>query len=523
MPSVRVTFLFAATVLVIGGCAPAGPLRKANQTTIDSTGEDVCQSLYQETDRDIYKIATDFSKTNADRTNFLKEEKTKVHFGEPCWTTAFERHQYYDLLYAEFDDEGNAVDVAKGAAYRDSELYLIETQLTALLAKEGGLNLVVFTHGWHGNARPDNSYSLEFKGLLIDIAKGEEALARGRSSPSAVGPSPSSPAKAFRTIGIEIAWRGDSFDTYVNVWDRKLAADTISKGAVHELFAFLNQFYLDHSCHSTARPVAAAASPCGSVHMLSIGHSFGALIDFQAFVGRLESGLNVDPCDRAYGFGDMTILLNPAFEGVRYRSFFNNAMIRPVIWGSYYGDPANKCTVNTAQTNAGPQVPTVVTLQSLGDWATGTTFPIFRWFTAPYSQTVSAEESFEQTHALGWIPGFRTHTLHYATGRGSVDACVTAPAYSGPDGPKGYCPFAADSVRTGAVDSNKFSSLLLTLDPSGIKGAVPDYLPLWSVAVDKKIMYDHDDFWNPEIVRLISLLFEDAYVQSERLHGQRAP
>jgi hypothetical protein len=273
MPSVRVTFLFAATVLVIGGCAPAGPLRKANQATIDSTGAETCQAPYQETDRDIYKIATDFSKTNADRTNFLKEEKTKVHFGEPCWTTAFERHQYYDLLYAEFDDEGNAVDVAKGAAYRDSELYLIETQLTALLAKEGGLNLVVFTHGWHGNARPDNSYSLEFKGLLIDIAKGEEALARGRSNPSAVGPSPSSPAKAFRTIGIEIAWRGDSFDTYVNVWDRKLAADTISKGAVHELFAFLNQFYLDHSCHSTARPVAAAESPCGSVHMLSIGHS----------------------------------------------------------------------------------------------------------------------------------------------------------------------------------------------------------------------------------------------------------
>ena len=54
MPSVRVTFLFAATVLVIGGCAPAGPLRKANQATIDSTAAETCQALYQETDRDIY-------------------------------------------------------------------------------------------------------------------------------------------------------------------------------------------------------------------------------------------------------------------------------------------------------------------------------------------------------------------------------------------------------------------------------------------------------------------------------------
>jgi hypothetical protein len=219
----------------------------------------------------------------------------------------------------------------------------------------------------------------------------------------------------------------------------------------------------------------------------------------------------------------MTFLLNPAFEGVRYRSFFNNAMTRPLIWGSYYGDPTNKCTAHTAEINAGPQLPTVVTLQSLGDWATGTTFPIFRWFTAAFSQTVSAEKYFEQTHALGWIPAFRTHTLNYATGGAAVDACVTAAAFSERDDPKGFCPFATGPVLTGAVDANKFKTLLLTLDPSAIKGSVPDYMPIWSVAVDKNIMYDHDDFWNPEIVRLISLLFEDAYVQSERLHGQRAP
>jgi len=49
----------------------------------------------------------------------------------------------------------------QGAAYKDSELYSIESELTQLLAKEGGLNLVAFTHRRHGNARPDNVYSLE--------------------------------------------------------------------------------------------------------------------------------------------------------------------------------------------------------------------------------------------------------------------------------------------------------------------------------------------------------------------------
>lgn len=46
---------------------------------------------------------------------------------------------------------------------------------------------------------------------------------------------------------------------------------------------------------------------------------------------------------------------------------------------------------------------------------------------------------------------------------------------------------------------------------------VPSYMPLWTISVDTSIMKDHDDFWNPQIVRLIALLFQDAYDQADKL------
>jgi hypothetical protein len=511
---IAISILLIATLLT-AGCTSSGPLRKADQTTLQNTTSAVCAHghKYRETDADILRMARDFQKTNDDRNRFLATEAGKIPADDPCWVTSHEQHDTYDLFYTEFDDEGNATDTAKGAAYRDSELSVVEKALPQLLDAWGALNIVVFTHGWHGSARATDSYSIEFKGLLLDITEREGRLAIPRKqpvTPSSKGES----AKTYHTVGIEIAWRGDSFDKYINVWDRKLAADTISKGGVHELLAFLNQFYLDYSCHGSHR-----APGCGTVHLLSIGHSFGALIDFQAFVGRLESGLNVDACDRAYGFGDMTVLLNPAFEGARYRSFFNTAMNR----SNYFGDPnhASSCPTESSQPKGEQQVPTVVTLQSLGDWATGTTFPIFRWFSTRFAQTLSEDETIEQLHAIGWVNAFRTHELDATPDGGMMDRCEPDPTLTSSNSPRSYCPFNNPHVKTDPPDSNRTSGLVLQFNPQNLESTPPPYMPAWSVAVDKHIMHDHDDFWNPQIVRLISLLFEDAYEQSERLHGRR--
>ena len=417
-------------------------MRKADPETLVQSSGDKCKALYASTDDDIYRAATSFQLSNNDRNQFLDAEKKKIlatpEAERPCWETAFEHHGTYDLFYAEFDDQGDATDVAKGAAYEKSELHLIETALSEMLDRtddpETGLNIVVFTHGWHGNPRADNSYSMEFKGILQDISRREEILKVKRQFKPASGKNESKP---YRTVGIEIAWRGDSFDTYLNVWDRKLAAQTISNGAVQELFAFLNQFYRDHSCDSAEHGTALSPDTCGDVHMLAIGHSFGALITFRALVPRLESGINVGPCDHAYGFGDITILLNPAFEGERYRALFNDAVHRPLLKGDYYGDNGapQKCESAGTSIRASPQIPTLVTLQSEADWATGNAFPIFLGLTTPFAQTLSDEEEYEKNHAIGWVPAFQTHTLAINSAVGAKDSCPQLPS-----GTKAFCP-----------------------------------------------------------------------------------
>lgn len=49
-----------------------------------------------------------------------------------------------------------------------------------------------------------------------------------------------------------------------------------------------------------------------------------------------------------------------------------------------------------------------------------------------------------------------------------------------------------------------------------------DNMPLWSVVVAPAIMKNHDNFWCPQIIGLIFLLFVDACKQTERLHERPA-
>jgi hypothetical protein len=377
---------------------------------------------------------------------------------------------------------------------------------------------VVFTHGWHGNARASNGYSIEFKAILQDIVAAETNYRKRLAAQTNASDIP------HRVVGIEIAWRGDSLLTLalpfysdsknaLNVWDRKLAAETISTGSVQELLAFLNEVYLDNSCHGISPSQSVTAKSCDRVHLLSIGHSFGALINFRALVPRLESGLNVRKCYRVFGYGDMTILLNPAFEGARYRALFNNAVSRVSLIGPYFD--SGRCPDMAASQTHEVQIPSIVTLQSLGDTATGTFFPIFRKLTTPFAQTLSPEEVTDKNDAAGWISDFKTHslTLIPAANGAYGDQCT--------DESTSFCPFRAgiQSDTTENLVETTRQGLQLSWQP-GTPG-LPAYMPLWSIAVDPAIMKDHDDIWNPQIVRLISVLFADAYQQTERMHGPR--
>ncbi len=529
MPLVRPAAFFGIA-MALASCAGSGPYRSATSDFVSAGFENNCQNIYTDTDERIKRISTNFQTTDEERDAFLTSMQDTIEHTSPemmpCWQTAYEHHgqAHYDLYYAEFDDAGQATDVAKGTSYGQSQLHLIEQSIqTALQAdKDEGINIVIFTHGWHGNARADNDYSIEFKAILQDIVAAEtnyqkRLATRGNASERQRIP--------HRVVGIEIAWRGDSLLTpalpfysasknALNVWDRKVTAETISTGSVQELLAFLNEIYIDNSCHGTRPNQSLSGAGCDRVHLLSIGHSFGALINFRALAPRLESGLNVRPCYRVFGFGDMTILLNPAFEGAHYRGLFNNAISRVSLVGPYFGaESPGTCSDTTGLQADEVQIPSIVTLQSMGDTATGTFFPIFRAITTPFEQTLSPAEVTEKNNAIGWVTDFRTHslTLTPAADGAANDECRNDAS--------SFCPFRAGVQADTSANSTQTSRPGLRLSWQPGTSGLPSYMPLWSVAVDSAIMKDHDDIWNPQIIRLISVLFADAYQQTERLHG----
>jgi hypothetical protein len=204
----------------------------------------------------------------------------------------------------------------------------------------------------------------------------------------------------------------------------------------------------------------------------------------------------------------MTILLNPAFDGAKYRSLFENAKDRTQLIGPYY-DSA-ECGANSSDQLEPRQVqiPTIVTLQSLGDADTKTAFPFLLSVQTDFIQTVSSVEHADRKTAIGWEPDFRTHTLALTPNAG--DRCDFSSGSW-----KSFCPFQSNVIAP--TDRGHLSGMELCLNSH--QRDLPDYMPLWVVGVDPKIMRNHDDFWNPEIVRLVSILFVDAYQQTEEMHG----
>ena len=553
--------LAAAVAAVMVGCETNDPWRSADPKVVQNAAGADCQKIFSTLDKEIWSTLKDPKTDDDDRSKFLEQKTREIREEKSsCWKSSYEQHKSdnpdtnppYDLFVAEFDDQGMPTDkVARGLQFNQSQIYLIEKNLRNILAEEdtknGGINLIVFTHGWHGDARADNNYSIEIKAILQEMSSVEASSSLRMSTPfyhtDATGNQVKVSAAPRRTVGIEIAWRGDSLENpkilfipgtknALNIWDRKHAAETVAKGSIHDLLEFLNDFYLTNSCNDGGVIAGDQEARCDRVHMLTIGHSFGALITFSTLIGRIERGLNSGCDDRAYAFGDLTVLLNPAFEGSRYAPVFESAMHHPDVFGHFPGgsEPDAVCASMTAtaqgrsatpNTAAWPfvQLPVMVTLQSAGDTATGKFFPIFKIFTTPFTNTPFDDESRNEREAAGWVDEFRTHQLGLQT---SVpgNTCFAAPSDSKWHCPRGWQTVAIQPTLNPSVPLPEQNEVLQW---AGTKTApAPQYMPIWSVMVSSTIMANHDDIWNPRIVKLMGELFRDAFEQADGRHYRSA-
>lgn len=525
----RAVAVFSA--ISLAGCFGNPPFHAASESP---PSQDVCVGIYKAFDEAVgpaphqcgsLDAVTADAKGMADCLAGVVDSPKTGGSNNACWHTPSEAHTQaqipYDLYFTEFDDQGWEADLRQKPDTRKTEIDNVFENLGKGLDENHPIDVVVFTHGWHGSSESDNYYVVLFRAFLEQLARIDQQETHPR-----------------RVVGIFVGWRGDSglgFPAkYLSVWDRKLAAETVSTGAVQGLFERLHRFYLNHSCHPSGNhSVSGTEAKCGQVHMLTIGHSFGAIINFRSLLGNMETGLATPEGERVYSFGDLVVLLNPAFEGTRYAPLYYSAIRR---LGGYVG-PGKKY--------GGAQLPVVVTLQSKGDEATRYAFPLFREVTTSADNAIDGEK-LQNVHAMGWVPEFATHRLCLSPSEPSPnfpngakrptpscktlarsDGCDDSAASGDPNNSPYSCRINKKWAPNGP-DENAFKifgakeppvyvgdGMTLSTIPSEPEKQRPDYFPYWVVQVDKAVMLDHDDVWNPLTTSLILELYRAAVTQGE--------
>lgn len=258
----------------------------------------------------------------------------------------------YLLAIVEFDDQG--------VCYNRRQMNAFSGVLDRL---KGCHPLVlVFVHGWGHDARSDDANLAAFRAIL------DQASMDAWDRP---------------VLGVFVGWRGMSWHGFgmdrPSFFGRKQAALRVALGSVRELLGRLRRF----------RDEEQAAK--SNAFLIIIGHSFGGLIAFSSVAQSLIDAAATPPDTLVPSFGDLLILLNPAFEAVRYLPVFEQ--------------------VNGRNNFAPNQPPIFISITAQNDSATGFWFPLgMKW--AALGETVRGRrERTALISTMGHIDWMRTHDL----------------------------------------------------------------------------------------------------------------
>ena len=399
----------------------------------------------------------------------------------------------YTLGFIELDDQGQLWDRGQMKAVLGS----VDAQTSH------GTNdylMVVFVHGWKHNAGFDGNgveddNVAHFREALIQLSAVEIELSRKIGKP------------ARTVIGVYVGWRGASITTAgidnLTFWDRKNTAHMVGHGQVTEVLQRLEMLRQQRIAHN----------PDTRSRLIVVGHSFGGAVVFSALEQILESrfalsaGTPEQPAGPVQGFGNLVVLINPAFEAQLYAPLADMAA--------------------EMRTYTPSQLPVLAILTSEADWATGIAFPIGRWFSTWFEKqrvmdrdnpiTGSREHIDERradVDAVGHFEPYRTHTLTAVPRTSTVAAPANTPQA------------ASQKVRTAAAAAGSWED-----DRGGGSIDFPGSVlqrtansaprnPYLVVKVDKRLIADHNDIWGSDIREFITHLILISS-QSENLQ-QRA-
>ncbi|PJD90424.1 MAG: esterase [Methylotenera sp.] len=265
----------------------------------------------------------------------------------------------YSLGFVEINDQGQFRDERK--------------QLNALIRalestpKDERLIIVVFVHGWHHSAKEGDDNIESFKHGLASLVGDYKTLAIEREQrEKTLGIIKSH--KKTKVFGVYVGWRGDSIEIpYLNevtFWDRKNTAENVGYVALSELLLRLEKVKNDRNIPPSNDQKA------GNNRLVVIGHSFGGAAVFQStaqilasrfMLSSQEMDTNTKSVNKTIkGIGDLVVLINPAFEAIKYAPLFDLAQAQ--------------CAYEKEQK------PELIILTSTNDSATKTLFPLGRFF-----------------------------------------------------------------------------------------------------------------------------------------------
>ena len=377
----------------------------------------------------------------------------------------------FQLGFIEFDDQGQLWDRDK------QKQHVVET--IAKLGETQDLIMVVFVHGWKHSAAPNDGNIDTFRSVLSDLTDAEVAMSNLKGV---------EPSKVF---GVYLGWRGESVSIPVldnlTFWDRKNTAHKVGYGGVTEVLSELESI----------RDRQPDKHRDGSRTKLAvIGHSFGGAVVFSALVQVLENRMIASKRgadeQRIKGFGDIVVLINPAFEAMRYTPL---------------ADMSTEVEKYDDQ-----QLPILAILTSEADYATKYAFKIGRYFSTIFEMnrvitrrnatTKSTEQVSEKqasVTAVGHFSNYQTHTLKPITGQ--EQRIFNTPKIN-IDVRVQYLLDASDAWHNDKPGGEiQFGQVLL--HRSQFSAAHNPYLLAY---VDKHLIADHNDIADDRIIEFIKQL-----------------
>ncbi len=375
-----------------------------------------------------------------------------------------EEDKEYHLAFVEYDDQGQLRDPQQMHSVLDKY---------RLLAVTDDVLIITFVHGWHHNAGVSDSNIEDFRNKVLKKLASEEQRASKQQN-----------RKQRKILGVYIGWRGESVEiplaNMLTFWDRKNTAQEVGQLGVTEFLLKLEQMV--HVTQGIEDPKRTSS------RMVVVGHSFGAAVVFGSLQKILmdrfiDSESGKTSMGDAKGFADLVVLINPAFEAIRF---------------SALSDVSQRgCRAYFAT-----QLPKLAILTSESDLATKIAFPIGRSFSTLFEshKTVqrhycskagpSGKVNFELSegaadrNAVGHFEPLLTHDLN--------------PAEKANRMMEGY-----QLVEIQNAWANNTGVLLSNGSSLQSRGKTTYLNPYLNIKVSEEISDGHNDIWNDNIVAFI--------------------